>query len=137
MGQSFQRKPAVFDEARKKLAHKTLHFGYVESREEYIKLLCKADIIVSTARHEFYGISVIEAVRAGCYPLLPARLSYPELFPAEYLYGDGELFSRLKLLLGYPDRLDRSRTKPLTECFSWPVLKKKYLEWFEGYSRTV
>lgn len=137
VGQSFQRKPAVFDEARKKLAHKTLHFGYVESREEYIKLLCKADIVVSTARHEFYGISVIEAVRAGCYPLLPARLSYPELFPAEYLYGDGELFSRLKALLEYPDRLDRSRTKPLTECFSWPVLKKKYLEWFEGYSRTV
>jgi glycosyltransferase involved in cell wall biosynthesis len=132
MGQSFQRQPAIFAEAQLKLAHKIDHFGYMQSREEYIKKLCQTDIVISTATHEFYGISVIEAVRAGCNPLLPKRLSYPELFPAEYLYGDGELFNRLKLLLENPDKLNKSRKKALTECFSWTVLKEKYLEWFDG-----
>jgi glycosyltransferase involved in cell wall biosynthesis len=130
MGQSFQRQPAVFAEAQLELAHRIDHFGYVESREEYIRQLCRADIVISTATHEFYGISVIEAVRAGCYPLMPARLSYPELFPAEYLYEDGELFSRIKALLKDPGRIDKAQAKTLTECYSWPVLREKYLEWF-------
>ena len=90
-----------------------------------------------TAEHEFYGISVIEAVRAGCHPVLPARLSYPELFPAEYLYEDGELFGRLKVLLENPGKLDRSRAQTFTECFSWPALKGKYLEWFGGTSQNT
>ena len=37
--------------------------------------------MLSTARHEFFGIAVAEALRAGCLPWLPARLSYPELLP--------------------------------------------------------
>ncbi|MFC1826953.1 DUF3524 domain-containing protein [Thermodesulfobacteriota bacterium] len=135
LGQSFKRQPAVFSEAREKLRHKIIHYGFVESRNEYASLLKMGDVVVSTAKHEFYGISVIEAVRAGCHPLLPARLSYPELFPAQYLYKDGELFSRLKSLLEDPGRLDRSRAQPLTERFSWPALKEKYLEWFGEDSR--
>ena len=137
MGQSFKRKPAIFADAREKLQGKIIHFDFVESKEEYGRLLKMGDVVVSTAEHEFYGISVIEAVRAGCYPLLPARLSYPELFPAEYLYENGELFSRLKSLLEYPGKLDKSQAKPLTECFSWPVLKEKYLEWFSGSSHAI
>jgi glycosyltransferase involved in cell wall biosynthesis len=134
MGQSFQRQPEIFAEAQEKLAHKIDHFGFVESREDYIRQLCRADIVISTATHEFYGISVIEAVRTGCIPLLPKRLSYPELFPAEYLYKDGELFSRLKSLLQDAGKQDRSCMKPLTDNFSWPVLEEKYQEWFEGNS---
>ena len=135
VGQSFKRQPAIFSEAQERLQHKIIHYGFVESREEYGRLLKMGDIIVSTAKHEFYGISVIEAVRAGCHPLLPARLSYPELFPAQYLYEDGKLFSRLKSRLEDPGRLDKSRGKDLTERFSWPVLKEKYLEWFGEDSR--
>ncbi len=39
----------------------------------------ESDVIVSTAEHEFFGISVVEAIAAGAYPLLPRRLSYPEI----------------------------------------------------------
>ncbi|UCD65771.1 MAG: DUF3524 domain-containing protein [Deltaproteobacteria bacterium] len=132
LGQSFQRQPAVFKEAQQKLAHKIDHFGFVESREEYIRQLCRADIIVSTATHEFYGISVIEAVRAGCIPLLPNRLSYPELFPAKYLYKDEELFNRLKSLLEDRSRLDKFQENDLTSSFSWLTMSDKYQEWFQG-----
>lgn len=132
VGQSFQRQPEIFAEAQRKLTHKIDHFGYVESREEYIRQLCRADIVISTAIHEFYGISVIEAVRAGCMPLLPTRLSYPELFPAEYLYEDEELFGILKTMLENKEKLDKSKSKILTERFSWHVLKEKYSKWFGG-----
>jgi glycosyltransferase involved in cell wall biosynthesis len=53
-------------------------------RFTYVDLLNGADIVMSTADHEFYGISVIEAIAAGCCPVLPNRLSYPELIPAEF-----------------------------------------------------
>jgi hypothetical protein len=39
---------------------------------------------VSTARQEFFGISVTEAVYAGAFPLLPDALVYPERIPAAH-----------------------------------------------------
>ena len=56
--------------------------GYVESKEEYLQWLEKADWVLSTATHEFFGIAVVEALFAGCLPWLPERLSYRELLPA-------------------------------------------------------
>jgi hypothetical protein len=44
--------------------------------------------VVSTAIHEFYGIAVMEAAYCGCRPLLPRRLSYPELYDETFLYDD-------------------------------------------------
>jgi glycosyltransferase involved in cell wall biosynthesis len=129
LGRSFRTKPAIFAEALEKLHHRIIHCGFVESKEEYARLLHSGDIVMSTARHEFYGMAVIEAVRAGCYPLLPARLSYPELFPAEFLYEDGELAGRLQTLLQNKTQLNRSRAKALTEQFSWVHLKQDYHKW--------
>lgn len=51
------------------------------ARDRYEALLLAGDVVVSVARHEFFGVAVVEAVAAGCVPLLPARLSYPELLP--------------------------------------------------------
>ena len=129
LGQSFRKKPEIFSEAVDKLQQRIIHCGFVESRDEYAQLLAQGDIVVSTAKHEFYGISVIEAVRAGCIPLLPERLSYPELFPAQYLYKDHGLHNTLKSYLVNPDKIDRVGLKALTECFSWPYLSKKYISW--------
>jgi glycosyltransferase involved in cell wall biosynthesis len=84
LGQSYQRRPPIFAAARERLAHRLLHFGYAHSRDDYVRWLKRSDLVVSTAKHEFFGIAVLEAVRAGSRPLLPARLSYPEIFPVEY-----------------------------------------------------
>jgi glycosyltransferase involved in cell wall biosynthesis len=130
LGQSFRRRPAIFSEARDKLRDRIIHYGFAESREEYARLLQKGDIVVSTAEHEFYGISVIEAVRAGCLPLLPKRLSYPELFSGQYLYENGTLYYKLKSILENPDKIDRIIPEVLTNRFSWHFQKTKYIEWF-------
>jgi glycosyltransferase involved in cell wall biosynthesis len=49
------------------------------SRDQYLDLLSQSDIVVSAAEHEYFGISVVEAIAAGCCPVVPDRLSYPEL----------------------------------------------------------
>lgn len=68
-------------------------------RDEYAEVLARAGIVVSTARHEFQGLAVMEAVRAGCVPLVPDALCYPEWYADAYRYpagSTGELVARLR-----------------------------------------
>ena len=60
------------------------HFGGPVDRTRYLEVLRESDWVCSTARHEFFGIGVAEALLAGCLPWLPDRLSYPELVPPEH-----------------------------------------------------
>ena len=57
-----------------------LHAGFLPDRERYEAWLAAADIVVSCADQEYFGISVAEAVHAGCYPVLPRRQVYPHLY---------------------------------------------------------
>ena len=41
------------------------------------------NLLPVTSIHDFFGISVCEAIYSGAFPLLPGRLSYPELVPDE------------------------------------------------------
>ena len=58
--------------------------------EEYKRLVSKAAIVVSTALHEFQGLSMLEAVSAGVIPLAPDALCYPEQYSGTYLYPAGD-----------------------------------------------
>lgn len=69
----------------------------------YRRLLAEADVVVSVSDHEFFGISVVEAIAAGCVPVLPNRLSYPDLVPRQYhdavLYDNDRFTSKLAEVL--------------------------------------
>ncbi len=102
LGQSAQTTLSCFERARKRFADRIDAWGYLESDSAYRAALSRADVVVSTALHEFFGLSVVEAVAAGALPLVPDRLAYPEVFRgrAEFLY-DGTtsaLTARLKEL---------------------------------------
>lgn len=88
VGESFREVPQCFEEAAKRFSDHIDHWGYAKSAEEYRGILASADLIVSTAIHEFFGIAVVEAMSAGCLPVFPDRLSYPELVNRDttYLY---------------------------------------------------
>ena len=79
IGEKASRVPEIFAHAKKEFADQISNWGYAESRKKYLDILAETDIIVSTAIHEFFGISVVEAIAAGAYPLLPQRLAYPEV----------------------------------------------------------
>ena len=129
LGQSFMKKNKVFTEAKKKLSAKIIHFGYVKSRKKYIELLHLSDIVVSTSHHEFFGISVLEAVAAGSIPLVPNRLSYQELYPAEYRYNEGQFVDRLVEVLENVKYNTPCFPIMDTDKFSWKALRHKYTAW--------
>lgn len=60
-----------------------------KSKEQYYQLLLHSKIAVSTAKQETWGIAMREAVLAGCVPLVPDTLAYPETFPP-FLYSEGD-----------------------------------------------
>ncbi len=104
LGETFRKWPPVFEEARRRLAGRLVQFGYVPDRAAYEAQVKAADVVVSTAIHEFFGLSVVEAAAAGCFPLLPWRLSYPEIVPPAlhetFLYRtDVQLRRKLAALL--------------------------------------
>ena len=55
--------------------------GFAASAVPADPIFCslQASIVISTTTIEFFGMAVVEAVRAGFLPLLPDRLAYPEL----------------------------------------------------------
>lgn len=95
VGQQFREVPAAFAEIKQRLANSVTltmgHWGFVADAEDYQQLLSQSDVVLSTAIHDFQGLSVLEAVAAGCTPLVPNRLCYPEWFTAEFLYGEAGL----------------------------------------------
>lgn len=128
LGQSFRQSPEIFSFAREKLQHKILHFGYVKEKKDYYKWLQKGTHVVSTANHEFFGMAIIEAVRSGCRPVLPDRLSYPELFPHKYLYANDNFVLYLKQSL-QKKNISIENCRNITEKFSWACLADQYSDW--------
>jgi len=90
VGQCFEELPQVFQEAKEKLKENIYKWGFLKEKEEYYKLLEESDIVVSTTDHEFLGISIIEAISFGCYPICPNRLVFPEYIPTRFLYNTNE-----------------------------------------------
>ncbi|MCV6620857.1 MAG: DUF3524 domain-containing protein [Cellvibrionaceae bacterium] len=96
VGQSFRQVPPEFEQIQKLLsAHdspmKLAAWGYQECLESYRALMAAADVVLSTAEHDFQGLAVLEACSYGCLPLLPNRLVYPEWFAKECCYQSGDI----------------------------------------------
>lgn len=87
IGQRFRNSPAAFETISEAFSHRLVQFGFVENAATYLQVLFEADMVLSTALHEFQGLAVLEAVRGGCVPVVPDRLAYPEIYPSEYRYA--------------------------------------------------
>ena len=145
MGENFGKIPEEFKEAEKKLKDRILQFGYVPLREEYEKWLKRGAIVISTAIQENFGISVIEATLMGCVPLLPDRLSYPEIlleeFHEHFLYKSRQdLIEKLFLIISDYKRYEeiQSRLAKRMMSFLWENVINGYngmLERLAGFQR--
>ncbi len=91
LGSRPKTKPDALLEIEDKLGNKIVVNGKV-SKPEYRNWLSQASIVVSTAIHEFQGLSVLEAISAGAVPIVPDDLCYREQYEDEYRYpvGDSE-----------------------------------------------
>jgi len=136
IGQQFLEHPPAFDWARQYFYYHIDWWGFQPNRHDYQDALAESDVVVSTADYEFFGLSTVEAIGAGAYPLLPKRLAFPEILgPAdspevrEFFYEGG--------VQGLADRLvalaerthhndlwqgDPQRARRLVEKFHWDRL---------------
>jgi len=131
-GDSVRMTAYEFEAARERLGTRVIHYGWAEAAT-YVRLLWQADVVVSTALHEFFGISVVEAVYCGCLPLLPRRLVYPEVIPEEHhevcLYDDFEdLLVHLRWALTNVDEAREARRglRDAVARFDWASMAPRY-----------
>jgi glycosyltransferase involved in cell wall biosynthesis len=111
--------PAL-ERLRSELPDRIVADGFVP-KDEYRSIVAKVGIVVSTAAHEFQGLSVLEAVSAGAIPVVPDALCYPEQYPEEFRYRSGDvaqLTNRLEAMLSSSD----TRTSDMAKFFGTHLL---------------
>jgi len=145
IGESFRRSPPEFAAARERFDARIVHWGFQPTRQAYNTVLSQAGVVVSTANHEFFGISVIEAIAAGAVPLLPRRLAYPETVattgdddPWFYNGSPEHLAERLELFAAAPGGLfaaHQQRLQRTAARYDWNRLAPAYDNALEDASR--
>ena len=142
VGQQFRQQPPVFAEIKQLLAEQGAlgEWGFVENAARYRQLLQQSHIAVSTAVHDFQGLAVLEAVAAGCVPLVPARQAYPEWFGLGNCYasslddlpGEADIMvSRLRYLVGQM-MAGESLGAPDLSYLSWSRMRAHYQDLLES-----
>lgn len=103
-GEQYKNSPPIFNEAKTRLAKHLVHWGFAESREDYLKWVASCTHLPVTSNQDFFGYSIIEAAHLGVTPLLPTRLAYPEHGFADqcYYHSDDELLQQLRQIMRSP-----------------------------------
>lgn len=136
LGSRSDHPPRALQRIREIASDHIVHDGEAPA-ELYRKLVARSDIVVSTSNQEFFGISIVEAVAAGCRPVVPNRLSYPWLIPqrhhSEVLY-EGDLGPSLLEALARPSTPDGLAGDMAR--YSWEAMGPVYDARFEELSRS-
>ena len=148
LGQQFRRQPAEFQAIKQLLTdwekdNPALkhQLGFIADRNAYLARLSTCDVVLSTARHDFQGLAILEASSLGCTPLCPAELVYPEYLESQFLYPPIGNRSLESCATGIFDRLRdwqslKASGQPLPKFvplqFSPQSLKESYLALIES-----
>ena len=105
--------------------------GLRKNFDSYAKWLWKANILPVTSNQDFFGVSVMEAIYCETYPLLPKRLSFPELIPKEFhcdhfYQNDNDLNEKLISLIKTYKNRDSKALKKVALKFDWNYLAPVY-----------
>lgn len=136
LGEQFERSPEIFQEVPELFEEELIHFGFAQSKQEYAYWLWQADILPVTSDHDFFGISVVEAISCNVIPLLPKRLAYPEHLPEAYessfFYKDErDMTNKLQRMIMNVSILRKQKTAHFVEKYNWKNIIVEYDEGFE------
>ena len=100
LGDRAEKKPAYLIQIENEF-HDQIIINEKVSKVNYQKYLQLSSIVVSTAIHEFQGLSMLEAVSAGATPVVPDDLCYQEQYAGEFRYKPGDSDALAEKLLNY------------------------------------
>ena len=131
LGENFSQSPGVFEQSKKIFKDNIIHWGYAESFDQYAEWLWRADILPVTSKQEFFGASVMEAIYCGAWPILPNRLTYPELIPLKQhpdnFYNDpNELYEKVICALKNYKKVRENRLDTLAQQYNWETMAPIY-----------
>ena len=127
VGEQFEDRPACFEQARQRFADRIDAWGYQPTRQDYEAVLRRSAVVVSTAAHEFFGLAVAEAVSAGCTPVLPDALAYPEVWGDAAVYHDGSaagVADAIQRALALPTH--RAQVAAAAGRYAWPRIAPQH-----------
>ena len=130
------QKNKSFEKFKRLFADNILSASYINDYEEYIKVISKANILPVTSLHDFFGISVIEAIRTGCTPLLPTDLVYKEYLDHSDLFYNSkkELLELLVEIINGTFICEPLKLSRQLDKFDWKVVITKYDRLFDSIS---
>jgi glycosyltransferase involved in cell wall biosynthesis len=138
VGERFISAPESFDRLPELLGGRLVAYGFLPD-DEYIDILQRADIVVSTAHHEFFGIAVVEAMAAGAFPVLPRRLVYPDRVPTARhgicIYEDhDDLVEKAQWAIDHREEAARiaAELAKTVQQYDWSVVAPAYDAVLEG-----
>ncbi len=102
-----EKAPDVFD----KLAKRMPEYKFIKTMEvtkdkkEYYNLIRHAKVVFSASLQETFGIGTVEAMMLGAIPVVPNRLSYPELYSTRFIYADlRDAESKIRYIMNHYDK---------------------------------
>lgn len=89
-----EKQPYEFDKLKDEPRLKKYNFvktkDVCKTKKEYYELLGRANIAISFALQETWGIAMQEATICECIPLVPNRLSYEDMYDSQFRYDTKE-----------------------------------------------
>ena len=82
----------------------------------------------------------MEAIYCGVFPILPKRLSYPELIPekshGEILYNNSDkLVEKIESIMSNKPIIEHKELQNISSKYDWKSIIKLYDDIFEGIVR--
>ncbi len=139
LGETYENSPDIFKRALKKLDKDIVKTGYL-TNYEYASWLLASDIIPVTSNHDFFGISIMEAVYSHSYPILPKRLTYPDLYklhenPELFYDSFDELVDKLRFAMVHIHQIRKKSYRELASPYDWSELTIHYDQTLENLTQ--
>jgi glycosyltransferase involved in cell wall biosynthesis len=102
------------------------HLGFVEEKQK-IEMFQKCSVYLNLAVNETFGISVVEALAAGCVPIAHNSGAIPEFLPEEFRYSDPKMAAEKVMVNIACENTTRKKMRTIAARFDEQCFRKKFM----------
>ncbi|NNE15523.1 MAG: DUF3524 domain-containing protein [Saprospiraceae bacterium] len=112
----------IYQTINKEFNNEIVFNGKLDSYSEYIKEISDCDLIPMTSNHDFFGLSLMEAVYCGVYPILPSNMVYEEIYKDcgfSYYNDEAELLQLTIDRINSKTTLNHEKIRNILKKYDW------------------